>query len=409
MMHESFNPREKRAILFLGSAHALTHAMMLSFPAILIPLMDELDLGLFGVGVLGNIGYLLFGVGALPAGFLSDRWGPRKMLFFFFAGACISCLAIFLSRGILTLAIGLLLSGASASLYHPAGLSYITRKVRSRGKALGYHGMAGNVGLAAAPVMAAWSAVNYGWRSIYIVLAILFGIMAIVDCRSTFWDEGREREGLDEDSGRTLSDGTERASLVVLYLMLILAGFIYRGALTYLPTYLSSPTANGKGWDLTVSQAGSMTTFALLLGIVSQWIGGNLSQRIRLEYLGLLLILLALPFLFLMGHSGGVMLMAMTALFIFFYFCWQPVSNGLIAQYTHHSFRSLGFGLSFTLSFGAGSFASSVAGKIGDEYGLDKVFIFLGVLLSGIAILSVVLVFLARKRRGREEQKVCGY
>ncbi len=408
-MKQRMNHRERRAVLLLGTAHALTHSMMLTFPAILIPLMDEFKLNLFGVGILGNIGYFLFGAGALPAGFLSDRWGAKRVLNLFFLGSLIACLIIFFSKNVVMMAFGLLLAGASASLYHPSGLSYLTQHVRQRGKALGYHGMAGNVGLAAAPSLAALGAMHLGWRSVYLVLAVLFGIVAFVNWRSKFWI-GAASSGDDHGEGRIVSnENTEKVPLVIVYLIFVLAGLIYRGALTYLPAYLSSPTSGGRGWDLSIGEAGAVTTAALVLGIFAQWLGGNLSQRYRLESLCLLLIAMALPFLFFMAYSGGLTLAVVTGLFIFFYFCWQPVSNGLIAQYTHHSFRSLAFGVSFTLSFGTGSFASSIGGKIGDLFGLDRVYFFLGILLVVGFLLSIVLVALARGRRARGEKEAYSY
>jgi MFS family permease len=408
-MKQKMNHREKRAVLMLGTAHALTHSMMLTFPAILIPLMKEFDLNLFGVGVLGNIAYFLFGAGALPAGFLSDRWGAKRVLNLFFLGSLAACLIIFTSKNIVMMAFGLLLAGASASLYHPSGLSYLTQNIRLRGKALGYHGMAGNVGLAAAPSLAALGAMHLGWRSVYLVLAFLFGIVAFMNWRSRFWQSG-ESGGEDHGDDTIVSnERTDTVPLVIVYLIFVLAGFIYRGALTYLPTYLSSSTTEGRGWDLSIGEAGAVTTAALVLGIFAQWLGGNLSQRYRLESLCLILIAMALPFLLYMAYSGGPTLAVVTGLFIFFYFCWQPVSNGLIAQYTHHSFRSLAFGVSFTLSFGTGSFASSIGGKIGDLYGLDRIYFFLGVLLVVSFLLSIVLVALARGRRGRGEKEAYSY
>jgi MFS family permease len=383
--------------------------MMLTFPAILIPLMKEFDLNLFGVGLLGNIAYFLFGAGALPAGFLADRWGTKRVLNLFFLGSLAACLIIFTSKNIVMMAFGLLLAGASASLYHPSGLSYLTQNIRLRGKALGYHGMAGNVGLAAAPSLAAIGAMHLGWRSVYLVLAFLFGIVALMNWRSHFW-QSVESGGEDRGDDTIVSDErTDTVPLVIVYLIFVLAGFIYRGALTYLPTYLSSSTTEGRGWDLSIGEAGAVTTAALVLGIFAQWLGGNLSQRYRLESLCLILIAMALPFLLYMAYSGGPTLAVVTGLFIFFYFCWQPVSNGLIAQYTHHSFRSLAFGVSFTLSFGTGSFASSIGGKIGDLYGLDRIYFFLGVLLMVSFLLSIVLVSLARGRRGRGKKEAYSY
>ena len=408
-MNRKLNSQERRAIVLLGTAHALTHSMMLTFPAILIPLMEEFDLNLFGVGLLGNIAYFLFGAVAIPAGLLSDRWGPRKVMLLFFMGSSVACLIIFFSSGIVMLAFGLLLSGAFASLYHPAGLSYLTQKIRLRGKALGYHGMAGNIGLAAAPSLAAWGGMRAGWRSIYLVLALLFAVMALLNWRSTLWQKDLDAGEVSRKVAPVSADETDRVSLFVLYLIMILAGFIYRGALTYLPTYLSSPVAGGRGWNLSVGGAGAVTTGALVLGIFGQWLGGHLSQRFHLESLCMILIFSALPFLFFMAYSGGIILAVVTALFIFFYFSWQPISNGLVAQYTHQSFRSLGFGLSFTLSFGAGSFASSIAGKIGDLFGLDRVYFFLSVLLFVILLLSIILVVLARGKRFNDQQGAYSY
>jgi MFS family permease len=398
-MREKMNSRERRTVLFLGVSHALTHSMMLTFPAILIPLMKEFHLDLFGVGLLGNIGYLLYGMGALPAGLLADRWGARRVLISFLLGSTLACLLIFLSRGLMGMALGFLVAGAAAGLYHPAGLSYLTQAVRLRGKALGYHGMSGNIGLAVAPALAGWVAVSVGWRWDYLILSFMFGLVAILGWRSTFWLDTGLGEGVEEVVEEGSNEDTARVPLLFLYIIMVFSGFIYRGYLTYLPTYLSMGAAGGGRWELSVRGAGFVTSAALGLGVFGQWLGGHLSQRYRLELLGLSVILSAVPFLFLTSFASGGMLIAATSLFIFFYFGWQPVGNGLIAKYTPQRLRSLGFGISFTLSFGAGSFASSVAGYIGEYFGLNRVFLFLSVLLSIVFFLSVALMRLAGPRR----------
>ena len=63
----------------------------------------------------------------------------------------------------------------------------------------------------------------------------------------------------------------------------------------------------------------------------------------------------------------------------------------------------------FTLSFGAGSFASSIAGKIGDLFGLDRVYFFLSVLLFVILLLSITLVLLALGKRQKDRQRAYSY
>ena len=50
------------------------------------------------------------------------------------------------------LGVALVLIGILGGLYHPAGLSLITRGVRSRARALGIHGAGGNLGTALAPL-----------------------------------------------------------------------------------------------------------------------------------------------------------------------------------------------------------------------------------------------------------------
>ena len=66
--------------------------------------------------------------------------------------------------------------GTFASIYHPAGLSLISRETtpETRGKALGWHGIFGSLGIALAPFLASivFATGAVGWRDYYLVLII---------------------------------------------------------------------------------------------------------------------------------------------------------------------------------------------------------------------------------------------
>jgi len=78
---------ENKIITFSCVAHFLTHFYELIFPALAIPLMISLKMDLADVLKLSFLMYLLFGLGALPWGIISDRYGNRKSLIVFFFGS----------------------------------------------------------------------------------------------------------------------------------------------------------------------------------------------------------------------------------------------------------------------------------------------------------------------------------
>ena len=79
------------------------------------------------------------------------------------------------------------------------------------------------------------------------------------------------------------------------------------------------------------------------------------------------------------------------------YFSHQPIGNTLIARFTHSQNRGLGYGISFFLSFGIGSFAAGFSGVIAENMGVASVFPTMGILLFP----SVIFAFFMRRAAGR--------
>jgi MFS family permease len=63
------------------------------------------------------------------------------------------------------------------------------------------------------------------------------------------------------------------------------------------------------------------------------------------------------------------------------FFSNQPISNTLIAEFTHSANRGLGYGVSFFISFGIGSLAAGFGGYIAENMGVASVFPVMGLLL----------------------------
>ena len=382
--------RERREVLQLGVSHALTHGYMLIFPAVLLLIMKEFDVGYFRLGILGTIANFAFGLGALPAGFLSDRLGARRLILLYLFGAAFIALLISFSKSFFHLAVCLGLLGLFCSLYHPCSLALLSH-FREHGKAFGIVGALGNVGLAVSPLLAGYFASRLGWRKVYPLFAIVGLILALsyLLLQRSLLTKEKEKRREGRSSSSTGGGKLFNLPFAMLLCMQMLAGFSFQGATTFLPTYLSRRVEIQLLGLSAVGIGGVMASISLIIGVFGQYLGGFLGLKTNTERLYLAMVSATIPFLLLTGSTRNGILVAAAGAFAFFYFCAQPIGNILLASYTSAGARGRGYGVSFFFSFGIGSMAAGFCGFIAEKISLSAVFY----ALSMIALLQASLAF----------------
>jgi MFS family permease len=396
--------RQERMIVFLtGCSHALSHGYLLIFPAVLLLLKEEFSMGYLGLGVIGNIMTFSYGLGALPGGMIYNRFGPRKLYLFCFLGSAGVSLLIAASPGLILFTVGLSILGALGSVYHPLANSLITSKVKKYGIALGIHGAAGNIGLAAAPILAAMVGSWLGWRSAYILFAFPGIALALW---SIFID--MEVRGIKKED-RPLEPPPPAAPplslwayfslpLILIYLLNMLHSFVYHGTILFLPAYMAKNISfQVFSWD-SVAVGGMFSGIVLCMGVFGQYFGGALGQKPGLERSVVILSAAGLPFILAMAFSRDLFLIGVSLVFFFFNFALQPATNVLLAQRTTVPMRGTAFGIFFFAAFGLGSLASSFAGYIAQRFGLAWVF----VALSFVIIILIIAAFILLRIKNRE-------
>jgi predicted MFS family arabinose efflux permease len=306
----------------------------------------------------------------------------------------------------------LALLGFCIGLYHPAGLSLMAQGIRQRGLALGFHGVAGNVGQALAPALAVGLAIAVDWRLAFFALAGVSAVMAVVLSVTTLPLKGEAEvlvagnESPKLDGGASTSGGepskaeTPRTAgllmpLLLVYAAFVLSGIVYRGAITFLPQHMEELVNEDLG--------GAFVTVALLMGAVGQVIGGTLSQRMRLERLAPLLALLAVPALVLTGVVSGALLVVIASIFVCFYFANQPVFTGLIADYAPPGAIGRSYGVSFFAGFGLGGTGGVIAGAFVDRWDTGAAFLGLSAFMA-VTLLLTVVIWVISERRSRTLQ-----
>ncbi|MPZ99423.1 MAG: MFS transporter [Dehalococcoidia bacterium] len=403
---------ERRVIVSASLAHAMTHTLELTFAALLIRIGFEFGVREAALGAVATAGTLTFGVFALPSGWLVDRWGPRAVMVTAMWSAAVFALFVAVSPNLLLLSVALALLGCGIGLYHPAGTAMVATVAERRGVALAAHGIAGNAGVSIAPAAATVIAFAFDWRIAYVVFAIAAAatgvlIMRIAPSRSEAAEavaaRARAFKATTRKAPRTAPPAERRWMmwpLVLIFVAAIGQGFIYRGSLTFLTLHLEEHLGLSLfGWDAE-AVAGGAAAVVLLAAVFGQSAGGTLSDRIPVEWAPLPFLVVAAPFLVLMGATTGVLLLLASAVFVMSNWAQQPIFNGLITDYSPANAVGRAFGINFFLTFGLGSFAAGFAGAIAEAWGTPAVFYALaGVALAELVAMSIVARGANRRRR----------
>ncbi|MBI2305284.1 MAG: MFS transporter [Chloroflexi bacterium] len=384
------NSQERLVTGYASAAHFLVHALELTYAAVLIRISQEFGSGLFLLGLVANVAALAYGLAALPAGVLSDRVGSQRLVTVCLLASAVAAFVVVFSPTVYLLAVALTGLGLAIGLYHPAGMSLISRGVRQRVLALGYHGMMGNLGMAMAPLLAGSIAWLVGWRGAYVFLAVvallLAGALRFAPLPTAA--PSPSPESVPTAKGK-VGLGPALIPLLAVYAAFTLNGFIFRGTMTFLPAYMAERISFSILNIDPVALAGSLASLALMCGVVGQYLGGALAQRMSMEGVILPLAGALAPTLFLVGGTRDGLLLVSTAAFTFTYFMAQPIYNALVAEYSSAHFQGRSFGISFFCSFGLGSFAAGFSGLVAERLGTNWIFYSLavvGLLVFGLAI-----------------------
>jgi len=355
----------------------------LATPALLILIADEFAVGDLRMGQVVTLLGLLFGLGALPAGLLVDRFGSRTLFVVTMWGAAGAVILMAAAPTLAWFAGGAMLLGASISLYHPAGTSLLTHATEATGAVYARHGMAGNAGIASATAIVGTLGGVFGWRVAIASLAlpaVVIGAAALT-LRTPSQAEVRAET----------SRGDTR-SLVLLLVAAACMGVVYRGATTFLPKAFALAADADGATGATVG--GAFTTAALIAGIAGMYLAGRAIDAGRSRpRMFLAAAALQAPFLFAIGglDVGPAALLPFAMGLAFFHFMTQPLANNLVADYTPPRLRGMGYGLYFLCMFGAGSIGSTYAGWVSETWGFSRLFPALAILLVPPTIAALLM------------------
>jgi len=384
--------REQRSVLRTTCAsHGLIHVYELSVPALLLLIQAEFGAGDFRMGGVAALYALLFGLGALPAGWLADRIGPKPLLVVCLWGGSFGMLGMALAPSLGWFAASAAAMGLALSIYHPAGTALLTHSLPASGRVFALHGMAGNFGVASASLIAGSLGAVLGWRWAIGSLAVAGAALGArsLTLPAPAVHEIRARDG----HGRW-------ASFLLLLAATLFMGMVYRGMATFLPKFLALTYAS----DTRIGTAlgGSLATAALLVGLAGMWVAGRWIDRGTHPARAFLLGAAAqAPFLVAIGFVPGTYVLPLFMVVAFFHFFTQPAGNHMVADFTPPRLRGLGYGVYFLMTFGVGAIGAPLGGFVSERWGLARTFPVLALILVPCIVATAALVLAVdRDRRG---------
>jgi len=385
-------PDDRKIVGLTAVSHATVHTYELSIPILMTAWLAEFDVTRETLGLVVGVGYALFGLGALPGGVLADKIGSRPLIIGCLFGMSVGFLSIAFLPGIPGIAVGLLVWGAAASVYHPAGLSLISRGVERRGKALGYHGIAGNLGIGTGPFVTAVLLVFVDWRVACAVLAVPALVVATLALRLGFKepvaaDGGDTDERVDrgvDGFGEFVSESRAlfASTFALVFVVAISSGLYYRGILTFLPDILSETISFSPNLGFDFEASKYVYSALLAVGVAGQYVGGRLAEertelRVGLGY-GVLVVV---GLVFVPALKAPVALVGVSLALGFFLFVVQPLYQNTIARHTPEEARGVSYGYTYLAVFGVGALGAVLSGAILTRSTTTVMF----VVLAGIA------------------------
>jgi len=376
-------PLSMTVLLNLG--HTFDHLFMLIFPTVVIVMAPEFGLAYSEMLPLALGGFIAFGAGSLPAGWLGDRWSRHGMMVVFFVGMGSASILTAFAQAPWQIAACLTLVGLFGAIYHPVGIAMLVKDEPRLGMALGVNGVAGNLGLAFAALLSGALAYYVHWRAAFVVpgvLSILCGIWFAFAVPPALANAAPNKKG-----------AAPAIKVDVVRVFIVVAVATIAGGVIFNATTIAMP----KIFDERLPQiattpfgVGVWVAVVYSLAALAQLCVGQLIDRGSLRNVFIAVAVMQAPLLYLAAAVQDGAMIAVAIAMMFFVFGQIPINDAMVAKYTDDRWRARAYALRYVLSFGGSATAVPLVALLhGSTGGFEAVFLTLSIIAIAIGIAAI--------------------
>jgi len=349
------------------------HHLLTALPTPLLPFIrDDFGLDYAQSGMVVSAFGIAYGIGQIPAGFLADRIGPRKIITVGICGVAIAGLLVGLSQTFVMMLVCLALMGIAGGGYHPAAAPLITASVEpeKQGRALGIHLIGGSGSNFLSPLIAAGIAAVWGWRGSYLSLAVPTMILGIIFYKllGSRSDKVEIKQATAEQPGAEPDSSKGKLRQPITFIVLVVASqAVIMSMMAFIPLFMVDHFGVSEG---TAAVFLSLIFFA---GLGGSPLGGYLSDRLGRVPVTLVASLIIAPVLYLLNivpfGPGGTGIGALLIIFGMLMFIRMPVAEAYIIGRIPEHHRSTILGIYYFTNMEMGAVLAPVMGHMIDSYG----------------------------------------
>ena len=392
---------DRRYFLLLNVGHFLDHLCMLVFAtAAALVLHREWNLDYAGLIAYATPGFFAFGLFALPAGWLADRWSRDGMMCVFFTGIGLASIGTGMATSPLQVGIGLFLVGLFAAIYHPVGLAIVTARWKRTGMRIAVNGVWGNLGVAAAALVTGFLIDHGGWRAAFVVpgvVALVAGVAYLALRHATIRADHAAR-AVPAAPGVPPSPAY-RALLVrvaaIVFLTTAVASIIFQATTFALPRIFAE-RLQGLVAALPGDVATSIGTLAFVVFAVAsaaQLAVGSLLDRLGPRPVFMAVAALQLACFAVMPGLTDAAALAVALGFMLGAFGQIPINDYMIGRTAAGPYRARIYGVRYVVSFTVLALTLPLIAFVHANWGFDTLF---GILAVAAAVILAAVAALPR-------------
>ena len=377
--------------LFLNVGHFLDHLFVLIFAtAAALTLVNEWGLSYGELIPYATPGFVAFGICAIPAGWLADKWSREGMIVIFFLGIGAASILAGFAETPLEMAVYLTLVGVFAAIYHPVGLALVVHGRQHTGVPLAINGIFGNMGVASAALITGFLIDVSGWRQAFFVPGI-FSILIGIGYFGFFRFYLQNNQAPSEKKEKAFSTPSHAHNILIKAFAIVLittgiGGMVFQSATFALPKFFDERLGD---IAQSATAVGSYAFVVFTVAAFAQLLVGWLVDRYPVKRIFVIVALGQAVFLVAMSQVTGIAALLVSLAFVLAIFGQIPINDVLVGRIARSEWRARAYALRYIVTFSVMASTVPLIGWVHGLWGFETLF----PMLSMAAVLTLVAVF----------------